>query len=401
MNISRDVIAFLLYFASLIGLLSGLRRKQSPKKMLRALQFTGGFLLLYLLFLEIQDRSLYMVIPLFFFGLFYFFYRRDKPRLRNGWLFNLFLVSLFIYLTIIAFSTYSLIIIGLLGLLGIAGLLVLLLGVYALVAFLIGNSYLVFKRESHSLPNLLTLILALGLIFLLVLNNFGPSILPGWSLTLLTIPTMILVYFFIVFWNFLSISFIYQLNAPKLNQDYVIVLGAGLSNGETVSPLLAKRIERAIAFYWKQSRETLSPPKFIMSGGQGADEKIPEAAAMKTYAVEQGIPAEEILMESQSTTTLENMRFSKEIMDREKPEGYQAIFASNNYHIFRAGMYADQVGLKADGIGAKTAKYYLPNAFLREFVAILVMKKRVHIVMCSLITLFSVLLAIANYLLTS
>jgi uncharacterized SAM-binding protein YcdF (DUF218 family) len=62
-------------------------------------------------------------------------------------------------------------------------------------------------------------------------------------------------------------------------------------------------------------------------------------------------------------------RFSKEIMEREKPSGYHAIFTSNNYHIFRAGMYAEDVGLKIDGIGSKTARYYLPNAFLREFIA--------------------------------
>ena len=131
-----------------------------------------------------------------------------------------------------------------------------------------------------------------------------------------------------------------------------------------------------------------------MSGGQGPDEKIPEAVAMKNYALDQGIPDEEILIETHSTTTLENMRFSKDIMEREKPQGYRAIFASNNYHIFRAGMYAKQVGLKADGIGAKTANYYLPNAFLREFAALLVMNKRIHIIMSILITLASVALTL-------
>lgn len=171
-------------------------------------------------------------------------------------------------------------------------------------------------------------------------------------------------------------------------------MGAGLIQGERVSPLLAKRIDRAIAFYQKQSRKTLSPPQLLMSGGQGPDEKVPESVAMKNYALEQGIPEDEILIETHSTTTLENMRFSKDIMEREKPAGYRAIFASNNYHIFRAGMYAEQVGLKADGIGAKTAKYYLPNAFLREFAALLVMNKRIHIIMGALITSASVGLAL-------
>ncbi len=104
--------------------------------------------------------------------------------------------------------------------------------------------------------------------------------------------------------------------------------------------------------------------------------KLPEAVAMKEYAVAQGVPEGEILVETNSTTTYENMKFSKEIMDSLKPNGYKVIFSSNNYHIFRAGLYADQAQLKADGIGAPTAFYYLPNAFLREFVAILFMHKK-------------------------
>ena len=90
-----------------------------------------------------------------------------------------------------------------------------------------------------------------------------------------------------------------------------------------------------------------------MSGGQGADEKVPEAIAMKQYAMEQGIPERDILVETNSTTTLENMLYSKEIMDQQMKGPYRAIFSSNNYHIFRAGLYARQAKLKANGIGAK------------------------------------------------
>lgn len=63
-----------------------------------------------------------------------------------------------------------------------------------------------------------------------------------------------------------------------------------------------------------------------MSGGQGSDEKLPEAVAMKEYAVAQGVPEGEILVETNSTTTYENMKFSKEIMDSLKPNGYKVIF---------------------------------------------------------------------------
>ena len=189
-----------------------------------------------------------------------------------------------------------------------------------------------------------------------------------------------LLYLFVVFLNFLSISVIYQFNHPRYNQDFIIVLGAGLLNGTTVSPLLAKRINKAISFYEAQFKAKKTAPRLLMSGGQGSDEKLPEAVAMKEYAVAQGVPEGEILVETNSTTTYENMKFSKEIMDSLKPNGYKVIFS---------GLYADQAQLKADGIGAPTAFYYLPNAFLREFVAILFMHKRRHLtVLITLLILY-------------
>jgi uncharacterized SAM-binding protein YcdF (DUF218 family) len=59
----------------------------------------------------------------------------------------------------------------------------------------------------------------------------------------------------------------------------------GLIGGKKVTPLLAKRIDRAIQFYREQSEKTLSPPQLLMSGGQGPDEKIPESQAMRVWPI--------------------------------------------------------------------------------------------------------------------
>ena len=118
---------------------------------------------------------------------------------------------------------------------------------------------------------------------------------------------------------------------------------------------------------------------------------------MATYAKEKGIPESDILIEERSTTTLENMQFSKEIMDTSQPVPYRVIFTSNNYHIFRAGIYARQAGLKADGLGAKTALYYLPNAFLREYIAIVALHKKRHLIVCGLILAFFVFISIMSF----
>lgn len=406
MILARDGIASCLYLILLVGATIWLRRTGQKNKISKILLGTGIFLLIYGLYLVISysllfdDLRRYMLcclIPVGFFGLFLLLYHYDKCRLRNGWLFNLFLVSLIGFLLMLAFLTNSYLLLAFFLLLAVVAFLILAFGIYALVIFLIGNSYFVLKRESHSLANLLTLFLAISIIGILVIQYVGTRFLPNWAVVLLAIPAFILSYFFLSFWNFLSISFIYQLNRPHLNQDYIIVLGAGLLAGERVSPLLAKRIDRAIAFYEHQQQKTQIAPILLMSGGKGSDEKISEAEAMKNYALTKGIPANAILTETHSTNTLENMRFSKEIIEKEQSVGYHAIFVSNNYHIFRAGIYARQVGLRADGIGAKTASYYLPNAFLREFVAVLLMKKWLHLIMCGLIVLLLVSLAAAQF----
>ena len=109
---------------------------------------------------------------------------------------------------------------------------------------------------------------------------------------------------------------------------------------------------------------------------------------MRVYALGRGVPEEALLLEAQSTSTLENMQFSKALMDKDSGGGsYSCIYATNNYHVLRAGIAARKAGLKIYGIGAKTAFYYLPNAILREYIAYiyLYLKWNIAFVLFSLI----------------
>jgi uncharacterized SAM-binding protein YcdF (DUF218 family) len=147
--------------------------------------------------------------------------------------------------------------------------------------------------------------------------------------------------------------------------DYVIIHGAGLIDGEKVSKLLQERLDKAILVYSKDP----SPTKLIPSGGKGSDENISEAEAMKGYLLEQGIPESDIIMEDKSTTTLENLKFSKDIIDSREGRKYTALVTSN-YHVYRALRYCRRVGLKCKGIGSHVAFYYWPSALIREFIAV-------------------------------
>ncbi len=394
MNLTRDLIFLITYILGMSGILYWRKRKSDPALFFYGGSFTFMMMVTYFIVLEIFYNTFYFIIPLLFFSIFAFFYFTEKRRLMNGTLFNVFLISFGLYLVWLLMETQNIFIGGLLALIGIPALVVLVFGIYILIIFLFWNGVIVMRRESHSLANLLTLLLGISLTLFLLFDFYMIRWLPQWVNILFTTIPAIFGYLLIVFFNFMSVSILYQFNRPRYNQDYIVVLGAGLINGERVSPLLAKRIDKAIAFYWAQSKATLNPPILLMSGGQGTDEKLPESLAMKHYALEKGIPERDILVETNSTTTLENMLFSKEIMDQQKNGPYRAIFTSNNYHIFRAGLYARQAKLKANGIGAKTALYYLPNAFLREFIAILVLHKKRHFVVGTLILGFFALFAL-------
>lgn len=396
MDLTRDLSFFILYLAGAAGFIFWRKKQKDPALFFYGSSWTFAVMMVYFVYLEITRHTFYIGLPLFFFAVFAYSYFTEKRRLLNGLLFNLFLISFGAYLLLLLFQTQNILIGGLVALIGVFFLLIVIFGIYGLIVFLYWNGIVVLKRESHSLANLLTLFLAIFLTVIVFVNLFLLAYLPTWAQILLSMIPVILFYFFIVFYNFLTVSVLYQFNRPRFNQDFIVVLGAGLMGGEKVTPLLAKRIDKAIAFYRAQEKATLSPPKLVMSGGQGLDEKIPEAIAMQEYALKKGIPPEQILVETNSKTTLENMLFSKELMDQEKL-CYRAIFTSNNYHIFRAGMFARTAKLKANGIGAKTAFYYLPNAFLREYIAILVMHKKRHFIVCDLIAAFFILLSLITF----
>ena len=157
---------------------------------------------------------------------------------------------------------------------------------------------------------------------------------------------------------------------PDPDKDFLIILGCGLRKDGTPSPLLRGRCDRALAFAEKQKAQTGKDLIFVTSGGQGPDECSSEGASMKRYLLEQGVPEDRIIEEDRSTDTRENMKFSKEKIWAIDPNG-KVAFATTNYHVFRSGLYARRVKMRAVGMGARTKWYFWPNAAVREFVGLL------------------------------
>ena len=157
---------------------------------------------------------------------------------------------------------------------------------------------------------------------------------------------------------------------PEPDKDFLIILGCGIRQDGTPTPLLRGRIDRALAFAQKQKQQTGKDLIFVTSGGQGPREVTSESASMKQYLLAQGVPEERIIEEDRSTDTAQNMRFSKEKIQAVDPKG-KVAFVTTNYHVFRGGLCARRVKMRAVGMGSKTKWYFWPNASVREFVGLL------------------------------
>jgi len=168
---------------------------------------------------------------------------------------------------------------------------------------------------------------------------------------------------------------------PPYDLDYIIILGCAIRSDGTPTPLLKGRAERALSFEREQFALTGKHAKFVPSGGQGSDESISEAASMKRWLTEQGVPAEQIVEENRSVNTYQNMAFSKQVIEADagQTEGVQIGFSTTNYHVFRGYTLANRVKMKVRGLSAKTKLYFFPNAFIREFIGLLWEQKLRHL----------------------
>ena len=151
-----------------------------------------------------------------------------------------------------------------------------------------------------------------------------------------------------------------------LPADAVIVLGAGV-NGETPSAALWSRIQAASAYL-----EGHPDVPVVLSGGQGPGEAITEAEAMRRalWSQDEAFNSR-LILEENSTSTAENCRYSKAILEETGLDTETAVIAvvTNDFHCFRAHMIAQKQGLQIIDVPAElpwwwlTANYYLREAF--------------------------------------
>ena len=146
------------------------------------------------------------------------------------------------------------------------------------------------------------------------------------------------------------------------SNDYLIILGAKVKPNGDPSLSLQMRLETAIPYL--QQHEHV---RVIVSGGKGADEPQSEASVMLAYLKTNGIDRSRIIVEDKSTSTYENLAFSKKLL----PENVNTLtIVSNDFHLARAQFLAKQLGFETDTLAAPTPKSVAWHLSLRERAAL-------------------------------
>ncbi|MBQ8137012.1 MAG: YdcF family protein [Clostridia bacterium] len=249
------------------------------------------------------------------------------------------------------------------------------LALFLVPLFLIINGIQMLRRESVCPAHLLSLGLGIAVGIgeiasaAYVLGTAGMLPIGRWNLWMLMLAVTVFYFSFLVL-SFVVYSVFMQILPRRMDFDFVIIHGCGLSGGDHMTKLLSNRVDKAIEIYKKCGKK----PFLIPSGGQGADEKISEAKAMADYLVSHGIPEARILPEDRSGTTEENLKNSKAIIDT-RPGSKKTALVSSNYHVYRCLRLARKLHLPCTGIGADVALYFWPSALIREFIAVFVTKE--------------------------
>lgn len=132
------------------------------------------------------------------------------------------------------------------------------------------------------------------------------------------------------------------------NADCILVLGCQVKVDGTPSHMLQDRLERAISLYGNPGVRT----KLLMSGDHGQD-SYNEVGAMRQYALDKGVPAEDIFMDHAGFSTYESLYRAKHIFGARK-----VIIVTQKYHLYRALYIAWALGLDAEGVDADYRSYY-------------------------------------------
>jgi len=245
----------------------------------------------------------------------------------------------------------------------------------AFVVSLLTSGMQLIRREGLSISHMLSLGFGIAyLVYLIIWPVFQGFPKSGFFDFLYTYLSFCFLFTLLIFMLYTITNLLNLVSNRHKKYRYIIVLGSGLRSGCELTPLLAGRVDKGIEAY-RQNKDSI----LVFSGGKGDDEKIAESQAMKNYALRQGVPESAILIEDMSSNTRENLLFSRQLLEQHGAAIADLLVVTTRYHVLRAVLLAKTLGIACDGRGSKTKFYFSMNAFIREWIAYLVLWRKKYI----------------------
>ncbi|WP_405492637.1 YdcF family protein [Nocardia sp. NBC_00511] len=273
------------------------------------------------------------------------------------------------------------------------------LSLLAAGAGLLINGVVLTRREGLRLATAVAPLAGVGLIALplLAFGAISDAHSPAWRTAALVTITLLGMLILVQLIAFTGYAVLYARLPQPPGADVVVVLGCGL-RGEEVTPLLASRLDRA-AEVFRSEQEHGGTPLLVTSGGRGPGESVAEADAMADYLEAAGIASENLVRENHSRNTEQNLRMTAEVLRGRgiDPDEIRMTVVTSDFHVLRTAALSRHLGLHAQVTGARTARYFVPSAFLREFVAVLVTHRRVNLAVGGVLVAAMAALLIVSY----
>lgn len=133
----------------------------------------------------------------------------------------------------------------------------------------------------------------------------------------------------------------------QMESDCILVLGAGVWQGNRPSPMLEDRLKQGIELYISGVSNRL-----LMSGDHGRKD-YDEVNVMKAYAKDAGIEGDHIFMDHAGFSTYESMVRANQVFEVEK-----VVIVTQKYHLYRALYMANELGMEAYGVASDPRDYY-------------------------------------------
>lgn len=149
-------------------------------------------------------------------------------------------------------------------------------------------------------------------------------------------------------------------NAPIGETQAIIVLGAQVKADGSLSVQLQWRLDKALEVYSEH------PQPIVVCGARGRNEPVAEAQAMRDYLEENGVPAEDILLDDTSFNTRQNLCNAKKLLGKETNS---VLIVTSDYHLPRAMALGADIGFEASGAGSPIKLIYWPKNHFREALA--------------------------------